>query len=62
MLGLLCFLLCLRKSVLVVIIRTVQGGELGIFLVVAKMILLYYRMGVRFSSPSVWWELRSVRS
>ena len=63
MLGLLCFLLCLRKSVLVVIIGTVHGGELGIFLGVAKITLVfrdrvhigkfYYRMGVRFSSPSI---------
>ena len=40
MLGLLCFLLCFRKSVLVVIIGTVQGGELGIFLGVARMTLV----------------------
>ena len=40
MLGLLCFLLCLRESVLVVIIGTVHGGELGIFLGVAKITLV----------------------
>ena len=40
MLGLLCFLLCLRKSVLVVVIETVHGGELGIFLGVAKITLV----------------------
>ena len=32
MLGLVCFLSCLRKSVSVVVIGTVHGGRLGIFL------------------------------
>ena len=40
MLGFLYFLLCLRKLVLVVVIVTVHGGELGIFLGVAKITLV----------------------